>query len=198
MSSCNRKLLKIQVQNTDPKSLAVSVVPTLPLKVSLSFDPKVSGLSLSQTTLSQVSLTDDLWNKTQPNDILLCSDIWFVSKNIDDIFNFIDNFTSTITTSSLLQYPNDIFNFIDIANTILLKHHTNSLNYIDTFSINIEKQYLELLVYLENIKLNSNKYISEVSDFNTESCNMYFDNYIESSYFTNLYVATHIPLIFHS
>ncbi len=166
MAKYNRKLLKIQVQTTDPK---------------------VSGLSL----------TDDLWNKTQPNDILLCSDIWFVSKNIDDIFDFIDNFTSIITTA-LIQNPNDIFDFIDIANTILLKQHTNSLNYIDTFSINVEKQYLELLVYLENIKLNSNKYISEVSDFTTESCNMYYDDYIESSYSTNLYVATHIPLIFHS
>lgn len=177
MAKCNRKLLKIQVQSTDPK---------------------VSGLSLSPTTLPQVSLTDDLWNKTQPNDILLCSDIWFVSKNIDDIFNFIDNFTSSIITTALIQNPNDIFDFIDVANTILLKQHTNSLNYIDTFSINVEKQYLELLVYLENIKLNSNKYISEVSVFTTESCNMYYDDYIESSYFTNLYVATHIPLIFHS
>ncbi len=158
MAKCNRKLLKIQVQSTDPKSLAVSVSPTLPLNVSLTLNPKVSGLSLSSAILPQVSLTDYLWNKTQSNDILLCSDIWFVSKNIDDINDFID----TINTI-LLKYPDDIFNNI------------------------------------ENIELNVNKYISEVSDFSSEICTMYFNDYIESGYFVpNLYVAAHVPLIFHS
>lgn len=170
MSKCNKKKLNVKVATNTPK-LNVVTTSTPKLNVAVSFD-NTTKLNAVTTNTPKLNVAVSSNFNLKNTDLSLCPDIWFVSKNISYIELFSDAYIVAIT-KELFDY--DVFQ--------------------DILQLNVSKPFVDLLINIDNTEIKSNKYISDENSFNIESCSMIHCNYIDSSYFQDLYIANIVQLL---